>query len=162
LSSTAWSTASATPGGIGFHHDPHRVRLGDLGLRPTERFSYECDFFDAWRHDIAVEQIALRVRGRRYPVCVGGARAGPPEDCGGPVAYLALRQRWPRVLLAARMAEILTVVLDAPDDQVVGELLAGHHDELADLLVSRPGDFDRKALNTALAALDPDTEGPPL
>ena len=33
----------AYPGGPGFGDDPRRVRLGDLGLRPKERFTYHYD-----------------------------------------------------------------------------------------------------------------------
>jgi hypothetical protein len=34
----------AYPGGLSFGDDPRRVRLGDLGLRRTERFTYHYDF----------------------------------------------------------------------------------------------------------------------
>jgi Plasmid pRiA4b ORF-3-like protein len=30
-----------------------------------------------------------------YPMCIGGARAGPPEDSGGPGGYHALLDRLP-------------------------------------------------------------------
>ena len=30
--------------------------------------------------------------GKAYPVCIGGSGACPPEDCGGPEAYLGLSQ----------------------------------------------------------------------
>src|SRR5215210_1682256 len=81
-------------GGISFRDDPHRVHLADLGLRVRERFLYEYDFTDGWQHDVRVEQIAPLEPGRRYPVCIGGHRAAPPEDCGGPWAFLELRQRY--------------------------------------------------------------------
>jgi hypothetical protein len=66
---------------------PH-VRLADFGLRPTERFVYDYDFVDRWRHDVRVEQTLDVGPGRTYPCCTGGRRAGPPEDCGGAWAFL--------------------------------------------------------------------------
>ena len=44
-------------GGISFADDPSRVRLADFGFRLRERFFYEYDFYDLWRHDIRVEQV---------------------------------------------------------------------------------------------------------
>jgi len=73
--------------GDGGRGDPRRVGLGDLGLRVREHFLCEYDFTDGWQHDIRVEQIRPLEPGRRYPVCSGGRRAGPPEDCGGPWAF---------------------------------------------------------------------------
>ena len=32
---------------------------------------------------------------RSYPVCLGGQWAGPPEDCGGPLAFLERRAAAP-------------------------------------------------------------------
>ncbi len=37
------------PGGVGFRDDPRQIRLGELGLRSTERFVYDCDFAAGWR-----------------------------------------------------------------------------------------------------------------
>lgn len=51
------------------------------------KFIYEYDFGDSWRHEILVEKVLLPEAGVRYPVCVGGKRACPPEDCGGPWGY---------------------------------------------------------------------------
>lgn len=51
---------------------------------------YEYDFGDGWQHDIVVEAILQPAEGVRYPVCVAGKRACPPEDCGGPYGYVEL------------------------------------------------------------------------
>jgi hypothetical protein len=129
------------------------VLLAGFGLRASERFTYEYNFFAGWRHDIRVEQVLPRSPRRRYPACTGGARQAPPEACGRPEEFLALRQRWPPVLIAARMAEILGGILDdggAPAD----EALSDHREELARLLeLARLDKFDRAALNNALYAL---------
>src|SRR5574340_288483 len=105
------------PGSAGFSHDPRTVRLAGFGFRTGERFTYEYDFTDCWRHRIRVEQILVLQPGKRYPVCAGGARSAPPEDCGGPQAFLALRQQHPAVVTLGRIAEILAEVLELPDDQ---------------------------------------------
>lgn len=94
-------------GGTSFRDDPRRVRLADLGLRPHERFLYEYDFTDGWQHDVRVERMLPLEPGRTYPVCVGGRRAVPPEDCGGPWAFLGLRQRYSLVTIARRLADLL-------------------------------------------------------
>ncbi len=50
-------------------------------------FEYEYDFGDSWNHEVLFEG-CLRARpGSRYPVCVEGERACPPEDCGGVTGY---------------------------------------------------------------------------
>jgi hypothetical protein len=51
------------------------------------RTLYDYDFGDGWRHDVLFEGILSRERGTKYPVCIGGARACPPEDCGGLGGY---------------------------------------------------------------------------
>jgi len=79
-------------GGPGFRDDVHRVALTDLGLRATERFAYHYDFTDDWRLDLRVEQIMAAEVGRSYPRCTGGRRAGAPEGCGGPWAFLEQTQ----------------------------------------------------------------------
>jgi hypothetical protein len=48
---------------------------------------YEYDFGDGWEHDLTLEAIRPRQLGQKYPRCVGGARACPPEDCGGVGGY---------------------------------------------------------------------------
>ena len=51
-----------------------------------DRIVYVYDFGDEWTHDIVLEEITPSDSGR--PVtCIGGERACPPEDCGGPWGY---------------------------------------------------------------------------
>lgn len=52
-----------------------------------DRADYEYDFGDGWEHDIVLEKISARVPRTKYPICIDGARACPPEDCGGIPGY---------------------------------------------------------------------------
>ena len=58
-------------------------RLGD-------RAEYEYDFGDSWQHEVVLEAVRRRHAKTKYPRCVAGARACPPEDCGGPRGYAEL------------------------------------------------------------------------
>jgi len=51
------------------------------------RFSYEYDFGDRWRHDVLFEGCLTASAGVRYPLCLEGERACPPEDVGGLGGY---------------------------------------------------------------------------
>ncbi len=136
-------------GGLSFADDPTRVRLADLGFRPQERFTYQYDYGDDWQHEVRVEQIRPLDPRRTYPVCLGGARAAPPEDCGGPWAFLDRRQRSHPAAIAGRLAVIFGAVLDADDpDAVVDD----HRAELAELVRWTALDhFDRRHVNRRLA-----------
>jgi hypothetical protein len=52
-----------------------------------DRFTYVYDFGDNWNHQITVEKILSPEPGVRYPRCVTGQGACPPEDVGGPWGY---------------------------------------------------------------------------
>jgi transcriptional regulator with XRE-family HTH domain len=67
--------------------DSRIIRLADLGLTKGASFLYEYDFGDGWNHMITLERIQEVEEGMVYPYCVAGARACPPEDCGGPSGY---------------------------------------------------------------------------
>jgi hypothetical protein len=59
------------------------AKLNQVAPHANGRFTYEYDFGDSWEHEIVVEEIVPPKPGARYPVCTGGERACPPEDCGG-------------------------------------------------------------------------------
>jgi len=48
---------------------------------------YTYDFGDEWEHLVKLEKILPREAKKKYPVCVDGKRACPPEDCGGVWGY---------------------------------------------------------------------------
>ncbi|HSR54414.1 MAG TPA: plasmid pRiA4b ORF-3 family protein [Acidobacteriota bacterium] len=61
--------------------------IAEYFLEPGDHALYEYDFGDGWQHHVELEEITPRVGGKKYPVCLGGERACPPEDCGGPWGY---------------------------------------------------------------------------
>jgi hypothetical protein len=67
--------------------DERKAKLTDLVSRPKDRFVYVYDFGDNWEHTIELVEIKEPQKGVRYPICLDGQRACPPEDCGGPWGY---------------------------------------------------------------------------
>ena len=110
--------------------DESKVSLGGLALREKKKYRYEYDFGDDWRHEILVEKIVPADPQVRYPTCVKGKRACPPEDCGGIWGYAAL----------------LETLADptAPDHKELRGWVGGKFD---------PEAFDLPAINARLAAL---------
>jgi hypothetical protein len=51
------------------------------------RFHYEYDFGDCWEHEVLFEGCLRASQGVRYPLCLEGERACPPEDVGGTTGY---------------------------------------------------------------------------
>jgi hypothetical protein len=70
--------------------DERRATLRDLAAQEGETFRYEYDLGDSWEHELMLEQLSTAEPGGRYPVCLDGARACPPEDCGGVHGYADL------------------------------------------------------------------------
>jgi len=67
--------------------DYRSVRLNQVAPAVKGSFSYLYDFGDSWEHDIFVEEILPVEKGARYPRCLEGQRACPPEDVGGVWGY---------------------------------------------------------------------------
>ena len=79
-------------GGITFADDPEQVPLSTFGFGTRERFLYEYDFGDVWLHEVRIERQLPVDPKRTYSVCIDGKHAAPPEDCGGALAYMQMRQ----------------------------------------------------------------------
>jgi hypothetical protein len=67
--------------------DARRVKLAQVAPRVKAKFEYEYDFGDSWEHDVVVEKILPPEPGVKYPVCLAGKGACPPEDVGGVWGY---------------------------------------------------------------------------
>src|SRR3954451_3319534 len=67
--------------------DERTVRLSQVVGGGIKTFTYTYDFGDNWEHTIQVEKTPAAEPGVRYPRCLAGKRACPPEDCGGPWGY---------------------------------------------------------------------------
>jgi hypothetical protein len=64
-----------------------KVKLSQITAHGDKKFGYVYDMGDTWEHTIQVEKVLDAEAGVRYPRCVAGKRACPPEDCGGPWGY---------------------------------------------------------------------------
>lgn len=79
----------------GFDEFSDRVTSAGWSLNIRDFFSlenpralYDYDFGDDWRHTIELEDILSRDElPSKFPKCLDGARACPPEDCGGAIGY---------------------------------------------------------------------------
>lgn len=65
------------------------VRLDEVLTESGDTLLYRYDFGDDWLHEVSLEAIRPLPPGGRAPRprCIGGGRACPPEDCGGPFGY---------------------------------------------------------------------------
>ncbi len=107
--------------------DERRVKLRDVLERDLE-FAYLYDFGDGWCHKINVEQVEPLKQPAGYAYVSDGARACPPEDCGGAYGY----------------QEFIDALAAKPKSEAVKAFMtwAGH-----DFMPDR---FDRHAANAAL------------
>jgi len=64
--------------------------LSQLFKEPGDEATYDYDFGDGWRHRVVLEGISLQEEENKYPNCLYGERACPPEDCGGIPGYYHL------------------------------------------------------------------------
>ncbi len=107
--------------------DERRVRAASVLPKKGAKLVYRYDYGDDWEHVVEVEEVTAADRRLAYPLCVGGARACPPEDSGGPGGH-----------------ENLLSVLASPEHEEHDEMLTwvgGHFD---------PEGFDANAVNRLL------------
>lgn len=64
-----------------------KLKIADFFTKENNKASYMYDFGDNWAHTIKLEKILPRDKDIKYPRCVAGKRASPPEDCGGVWGY---------------------------------------------------------------------------
>ncbi len=57
---------------MSFSDDPHQVKLADFKFRCGEKFLYEYDFFNGWKHLVRIEDISSVDPQKKYPLCKGG------------------------------------------------------------------------------------------
>jgi hypothetical protein len=102
---------------------------------------YTYDFGDDWEHKVKLEKILPREEGEDYPRCMGGKRACPPEDCGGPWGY-------------RRMLEVLADPGNEEYEDMLEWLVGGFEPELfhPDAVVFMDPDMRRKYLEGSWAA----------
>lgn len=106
--------------------DERRAKLVKVLPNKGSRFFYRYDYGDNWEHVVELESVLKPDQRHHYPLCIGGARACPPEDCGGSSGY-----------------EELVRVLKSPKDEEYDSMLTwlgGYFD---------PESFDANAVNAA-------------
>jgi hypothetical protein len=107
--------------------DEAKYQLSQVIYGEGQRFTYEYDFGDSWDHTLLVEKILPPEEGIRYPLCLKGKRACPPEDVGGVWGY----------------ANFLEAISDPSHNE---------HDEYFEWVGGEfnPEDFDLEEINTRL------------
>jgi hypothetical protein len=78
-----------------FGFGPHtindrKVRLNEVLPAVRSKLVYTYDMGDSWEHSVVVEKRLPADPDATYPICIGGERACPPEDCGGLPGFYGL------------------------------------------------------------------------
>jgi hypothetical protein len=65
------------------------TKISEVVPESSKRFRllYQYDFGDSWEHEVLFEGCLPVEKGMKYPLCLEGERACPPEDVGGVWGY---------------------------------------------------------------------------
>ena len=115
--------------------DDRGTTLDAIAPGAGREFTYDYDFGDDWNHRVVIDSIENAGVAAARALCLDGARACPPEDCGGPSGY-----------------EHMLAVLNDPSHE--------EHREMLDWLGGEfdPEQFDLDVVNTQLGRLRLSTE----
>lgn len=138
--------------------DATPIRLRDLSFRPRERFLYKYDFMDWWRLQVRFEKDFVLQEGKTYPVCIGGSRAAPPEDCGGAWTYMEMMDEhrfnfpWDDAHLLGEAAERMLKDGGKDAEAAIGDRVALEDavDRVREYYAFRPDRFNRRKVNRRL------------
>ena len=133
------------------------VRLRGFCLHRGERFRSVYDFTAYGECETRLEALLPLAPRRVYPVCIGGTRAAPPEDCWGAWGYLERLDQhrlYPPLEAMQVMAEALSTLV-AADPQTSVRAALGDLDDLHEAvdclersLAFPPDHCDRGEINT--------------
>lgn len=70
--------------------DEKEYKINQVMKKPKDKMIYEYDFGDSWEHNLILEKILTKDEKINHPICLEGAMACPPEDCGGLGGYYNL------------------------------------------------------------------------
>jgi hypothetical protein len=99
------------------------VALASLWLRKGARFFYEYDLNIPWRHEVRIEDWVTPAPDAAYPCCTDGSGECPPEDCGGPAAFMDRQDE----LLSPEALDDLAVMAE-----VIEAVAVNHRSEVLD------------------------------
>lgn len=67
--------------------DEKKTKIANYFSLSNSTAVYEYDFGDSWKHEVLFEGIHPAATETKYPTCIAGERACPPEDAGGVSGY---------------------------------------------------------------------------
>ena len=107
------------------------VFLSQFATKANQKFIYEYDFGDSWEHEVTVEKIVPLDSQAQYPICLDGARACPPEDCGSFPGYMDILAALKAPKKTAEQKDLLEWLEDGYDPEgfdlaVVNRRLSGN------------------------------------
>ena len=110
--------------------EERKVKLPDVMPPKGSRLVYEYDFGDGWTHGLKVVAVGPAQPGVRYPRCLAGEKACPPEDSGGISDYY----------------EMLKILADPKHEE---------HDSYREWIGGEcdPDEFDLEWVNDSLASI---------